>query len=89
MDSIALVARDAGVGEKAITDSRSYQIEMLQESLRHNIIVAVRRLSATQLPLLLMFSDGHGKWQDTYVRVLITALISLAAYTMRTERLYE
>lgn len=55
-----------------VMTARAYQIEMLEESLKQNIIVAVRW--ALSLPRQesqtfanLTLTDGHWKWQDSSV----------------------
>ena len=47
---------------------RPYQLEMLGESLRHNVIVAVGNYAMLFDVLIIAdLLDGHGKWQDSRV----------------------
>ena len=65
--------------DQLLAKARNYQVEMLEESLKKNIIVAVsvwsgklskqtdnlRRLDSDSYP-----ADGHRFWEDTHVRAL-------------------
>jgi hypothetical protein len=50
---------------------RGYQDEMFRRSMKENVIVAVRFISSIHSAgqILKWKLDGHGKWEDTYVRV--------------------
>jgi len=47
--------------------ARSYQLEMLEESLRTNIIVAVLTASYYAFCLMVTKTDGYRERQDAYV----------------------
>ena len=63
---------------------RPYQLEMLQESLERNIIVAVsflfgeagRLFPSTRLNILGVVIDGYRKWEDVYVSLGLFVLSS-------------
>lgn len=56
-----------------IMSSRAYQLEMLNQSLKHNVIVAVCHqeqlslVSTCPSSLTRSFIDGHRKWQNPSV----------------------
>lgn len=56
--------------DAAVIHARAYQVEMFEESLRRNIIVAVRRNSTVarrQTHTDEFVADGYGHWEDTGV----------------------
>lgn len=69
--------RDNEVSQTAtggIMSSRAYQLEMLDQSLRQNVIVAVCQATTLRRIAILVLTtatDGHGERQDTSVRSLI------------------
>lgn len=65
-DGIGTTGHDGLSGLKSAFKPRAYQLEMLEESMRRNIIVAVR---LSWLPVLrrLTHLDGHWFRKDTNV----------------------
>ena len=58
----------ANINELRAIDARSYQVEMLHESLKKNIVVAVSSgLWHPAVSWTLMSTDGHRQWKDSYV----------------------
>lgn len=61
------LAGEATDGDERELKLRSYQQEMLDESLRRNVIVAVSELATGILCMRLMvIEDGHWEWQDAH-----------------------
>jgi hypothetical protein len=61
-----------------LLNARAYQHEMLAESLKRNIIVAVRLLHqkfSAEQKLSIPVADGHWKWQDPGVRATTTVRV--------------
>jgi hypothetical protein len=55
--------------EDSTIKSRAYQMEMLEESLQGNVIVAVRFLPSPPLLFLLTIHNPDGYWQRQNTRV--------------------
>lgn len=58
---------DIPAGRDAPFDPYSYQIEMFEQSLHRNIIVAVGEPHDLEDRLSDGYIDGYREWQDTYV----------------------
>lgn len=68
-DTLSVVAPEQLGSERIPLTPRGYQLEMLEASMKQNIIVAVCP-TAPQLTAELIFKslDGYREWEDSYVR---------------------
>ena len=73
IDTMAIMEDTVFDSEDArLEESRDYQREMLQESLRKNIILAVRR----PLPMLLLMLTTY-RWTLAVARPICTSILEL------------